>query len=238
MLAFCYPIQVWPRWFAWVLILCSFIHFCILNTVQLTYLRSTTWKLTCFSKFGSRHLDFYLIRTTVLFLMSPCSICATNRCGRACHSFLHNEVLVEHLTSQRHRDLKVDVFICSISHHCDGCFHVSDPTAEEGVPSQAGSSLPTVELPRKRKGDVEERSGTHVHMCSAMLLFKANSLSFYSLLSGVHMLTVLHNSYSSYILNIKWPNICPFNLTGKASTSRWMMTSAGEWPLGFVHTLS
>lgn len=43
-------------------------------------------------------------------------------------------------------------------------FRVSDPTAEEEEegPSQAGSSLPAVELPRKRKGDVEERSDTHV----------------------------------------------------------------------------
>ncbi|XP_074481367.1 basic helix-loop-helix ARNT-like protein 1 isoform X4 [Sebastes fasciatus] len=32
---------------------------------------------------------------------------------------------------------------------------------EEGL-DQAGSLLPAVELPRKRKGDVEERSGTHV----------------------------------------------------------------------------
>ncbi|XP_030296305.1 aryl hydrocarbon receptor nuclear translocator-like protein 2 isoform X8 [Sparus aurata] len=38
----------------------------------------------------------------------------------------------------------------------------ADPTAEEEGPSQAGSSLPAVELPRKRKGDVEERSDTHV----------------------------------------------------------------------------
>lgn len=42
------------------------------------------------------------------------------------------------------------------------CFHVSDPAAEEEGPSQAGSSVPAVELPRKRKGDVEERSDTHV----------------------------------------------------------------------------
>ncbi|XP_051248788.1 aryl hydrocarbon receptor nuclear translocator-like protein 2 isoform X1 [Dicentrarchus labrax] len=38
----------------------------------------------------------------------------------------------------------------------------ADPTVEEEGPSQAGSSLPAVELPRKRKGDVEERSDTHV----------------------------------------------------------------------------
>ncbi|XP_029969237.1 aryl hydrocarbon receptor nuclear translocator-like protein 2 [Salarias fasciatus] len=36
----------------------------------------------------------------------------------------------------------------------------ADAAAEEEGPSQAGSSLPTVELPRKRKGDVEERSDT------------------------------------------------------------------------------
>ncbi|XP_041819622.1 aryl hydrocarbon receptor nuclear translocator-like protein 2 [Chelmon rostratus] len=40
----------------------------------------------------------------------------------------------------------------------------ADPAAEEGVPSQAGSSLPTVELPRKRKGDVEERQSLDVQM--------------------------------------------------------------------------
>ncbi|XP_070784746.1 basic helix-loop-helix ARNT-like protein 2 isoform X2 [Enoplosus armatus] len=38
----------------------------------------------------------------------------------------------------------------------------ADPAAEEEGPSQAGSSLPAVELPRKRKGDVEERSDTRV----------------------------------------------------------------------------
>uniref|UniRef100_UPI0037E81BCA basic helix-loop-helix ARNT-like protein 2 isoform X3 n=1 Tax=Semicossyphus pulcher TaxID=241346 RepID=UPI0037E81BCA len=37
----------------------------------------------------------------------------------------------------------------------------ADPAAEEEGPSQACSSLPAVELPRKRKGDVEERSDTH-----------------------------------------------------------------------------
>ncbi|XP_041636201.1 aryl hydrocarbon receptor nuclear translocator-like protein 2 isoform X2 [Cheilinus undulatus] len=37
----------------------------------------------------------------------------------------------------------------------------ADPASEEEGPSQAGSSLPAVELPRKRKGDVEERSDTH-----------------------------------------------------------------------------
>ncbi|XP_029016249.1 basic helix-loop-helix ARNT-like protein 2 isoform X4 [Betta splendens] len=38
----------------------------------------------------------------------------------------------------------------------------SDPAAEEEGLSQTGSSLPAVELPRKRKGDVEKRSDTHV----------------------------------------------------------------------------
>ncbi|XP_040886030.1 aryl hydrocarbon receptor nuclear translocator-like protein 2 isoform X2 [Toxotes jaculatrix] len=38
----------------------------------------------------------------------------------------------------------------------------ADPTAEEKGPSQAGPSLPAVELPRKRKGVGEERSDTHV----------------------------------------------------------------------------
>ncbi|GAA6227764.1 aryl hydrocarbon receptor nuclear translocator-like protein 2 [Lates japonicus] len=38
----------------------------------------------------------------------------------------------------------------------------ADPPEEEKKPSQAGPSLPAVELPRKRKGDVEERSDTHV----------------------------------------------------------------------------
>ncbi|XP_038594726.1 aryl hydrocarbon receptor nuclear translocator-like protein 2 isoform X3 [Micropterus salmoides] len=37
----------------------------------------------------------------------------------------------------------------------------ADPAAEEEGPSHTGSSLPAVELPRKRKGDVEERSDTH-----------------------------------------------------------------------------
>ncbi|CAJ1054253.1 aryl hydrocarbon receptor nuclear translocator-like protein 2 isoform X2 [Xyrichtys novacula] len=36
----------------------------------------------------------------------------------------------------------------------------ADPAAEEEGPSQAGSSLPAVDVPRKRKGDVEERSNT------------------------------------------------------------------------------
>ncbi|XP_026183047.1 aryl hydrocarbon receptor nuclear translocator-like protein 2 [Mastacembelus armatus] len=38
----------------------------------------------------------------------------------------------------------------------------ADPAAEEEGPGQAGSSAPAVELPRKRKGDVEERSDTTV----------------------------------------------------------------------------
>ncbi|XP_044042764.1 aryl hydrocarbon receptor nuclear translocator-like protein 2 isoform X2 [Siniperca chuatsi] len=38
----------------------------------------------------------------------------------------------------------------------------ADPAAEAEGPIQAGSSLPAVEMPRKRKGDVEERSDTHV----------------------------------------------------------------------------
>ncbi|XP_068442387.1 basic helix-loop-helix ARNT-like protein 2 [Clinocottus analis] len=38
----------------------------------------------------------------------------------------------------------------------------TDLAAEEEGPNQAGSSLLAVDLPRKRKGDVEERSGTHV----------------------------------------------------------------------------
>ncbi|XP_035852141.1 aryl hydrocarbon receptor nuclear translocator-like protein 1 isoform X1 [Sander lucioperca] len=37
----------------------------------------------------------------------------------------------------------------------------ADLAAEGECPEQAGSSLPAVEVPRKRKGDVEERSGTH-----------------------------------------------------------------------------
>uniref|UniRef100_A0A671W1X7 Basic helix-loop-helix ARNT like 2 n=1 Tax=Sparus aurata TaxID=8175 RepID=A0A671W1X7_SPAAU len=40
----------------------------------------------------------------------------------------------------------------------------ADPTAEEEGPSQAGSSLPAVELPRKRKGDVEERQSLDFQM--------------------------------------------------------------------------
>ncbi|XP_062299614.1 basic helix-loop-helix ARNT-like protein 2 [Scomber scombrus] len=38
----------------------------------------------------------------------------------------------------------------------------ADLAAEEEGPNQAGSSLPAVELPRKRKGDVEDRSDNHV----------------------------------------------------------------------------
>uniref|UniRef100_A0A3P8NIW5 Aryl hydrocarbon receptor nuclear translocator like 2 n=2 Tax=Astatotilapia calliptera TaxID=8154 RepID=A0A3P8NIW5_ASTCA len=38
----------------------------------------------------------------------------------------------------------------------------ADPAPEDEGPSQAGSLLPAVELPRKRKGDVEERSDAHV----------------------------------------------------------------------------
>nr|XP_046235732.1 aryl hydrocarbon receptor nuclear translocator-like protein 1 isoform X4 [Scatophagus argus] len=38
------------------------------------------------------------------------------------------------------------------------------PTAEDEGPSQGGSSLPAVELPRKRKGDVEERQSVDVQM--------------------------------------------------------------------------
>ncbi|XP_040008987.1 aryl hydrocarbon receptor nuclear translocator-like protein 2 [Xiphias gladius] len=38
----------------------------------------------------------------------------------------------------------------------------SDPAAEEEGPSQAGPSQPAIELPRKRKGVVEERADTHV----------------------------------------------------------------------------
>lgn len=39
----------------------------------------------------------------------------------------------------------------------------ADRTAEEEEgPSQAGSTMPSVELPRKRKGEVEERSNTHL----------------------------------------------------------------------------
>ncbi|KAK2858765.1 hypothetical protein Q5P01_003385 [Channa striata] len=38
----------------------------------------------------------------------------------------------------------------------------ADPGAEEEGPSQAGSSVPAIELPRKRKGVVEERSDAHV----------------------------------------------------------------------------
>ncbi|XP_047431947.1 aryl hydrocarbon receptor nuclear translocator-like protein 2 isoform X2 [Mugil cephalus] len=38
----------------------------------------------------------------------------------------------------------------------------ADAAAEEDKPSQTGSLLPAVELPRKRKGDVEERSDTLV----------------------------------------------------------------------------
>uniref|UniRef100_A0A3Q1HCM9 Uncharacterized protein n=1 Tax=Anabas testudineus TaxID=64144 RepID=A0A3Q1HCM9_ANATE len=46
---------------------------------------------------------------------------------------------------------------------CDGTAdRAADPAAEEEGPSQAGSSVPAVELPRKRKGDVGERSDTHV----------------------------------------------------------------------------
>ncbi|XP_078098694.1 basic helix-loop-helix ARNT-like protein 2 isoform X3 [Sander vitreus] len=37
----------------------------------------------------------------------------------------------------------------------------ADLAADGECPEQAGSSLPAVEVPRKRKGDVEERSGTH-----------------------------------------------------------------------------
>ncbi|KAM9845841.1 LOW QUALITY PROTEIN: basic helix-loop-helix ARNT-like protein 2 [Aulostomus maculatus] len=51
-------------------------------------------------------------------------------------------------------DLTVDVL--------PDCFRVSDTNAEEEGPSQPSSSLPATELPRKRKGDVEERSDNQV----------------------------------------------------------------------------
>lgn len=37
----------------------------------------------------------------------------------------------------------------------------------------------------------------------------------------------------SYVFIFNWPTMCPFNFAGKASTSKWKMTSAGEWLLGF-----
>uniref|UniRef100_A0A3B4UT13 Basic helix-loop-helix ARNT like 2 n=1 Tax=Seriola dumerili TaxID=41447 RepID=A0A3B4UT13_SERDU len=77
---------------------------------------------------------------------------------------------MEHLTSQQYGDLQADVFLYSLSHPRDGCFHVSDPAEEEkGQASQAGPSLPAVELPRKRKG-VVEKSDTHVHIGLLYLL--------------------------------------------------------------------
>uniref|UniRef100_G3Q688 Aryl hydrocarbon receptor nuclear translocator like 2 n=1 Tax=Gasterosteus aculeatus aculeatus TaxID=481459 RepID=G3Q688_GASAC len=46
----------------------------------------------------------------------------------------------------------------SVPHISAACFHVSDLAAEEEGPKQAASLLQPVELPRKRKGDSEERN--------------------------------------------------------------------------------
>uniref|UniRef100_A0A4W6FZ66 Basic helix-loop-helix ARNT like 2 n=1 Tax=Lates calcarifer TaxID=8187 RepID=A0A4W6FZ66_LATCA len=56
------------------------------------------------------------------------------------------------------------MYLFSVSCIADGCFHVSDPPEEDKKPSQAGPSLPAVELPRKRKGDVEERSALLLYL--------------------------------------------------------------------------
>lgn len=87
--------------------------------------------------------------------------------NKVSYSFIHGKLLIEHLTSRRYRAIKVEVFICNLTSPSSRtveccCFCVSDPSAEEEGPSQAGSSLPAVELPRKRKGDVEARSDSHV----------------------------------------------------------------------------
>uniref|UniRef100_A0A3B4UT08 Basic helix-loop-helix ARNT like 2 n=1 Tax=Seriola dumerili TaxID=41447 RepID=A0A3B4UT08_SERDU len=78
---------------------------------------------------------------------------------------------MEHLTSQQYGDLQADVFLYSLSHPRDGCFHVSDPAEEEkGQASQAGPSLPAVELPRKRKG-IQQFNHLQFKICSIGLLY-------------------------------------------------------------------
>uniref|UniRef100_A0A3B5KNV0 Basic helix-loop-helix ARNT like 2 n=1 Tax=Xiphophorus couchianus TaxID=32473 RepID=A0A3B5KNV0_9TELE len=55
--------------------------------------------------------------------------------------------------------LQCSLTVCYIP----ACPHVLDRAAEEEEgPVQAGSTMPSVELPRKRKGEVEERSDTHI----------------------------------------------------------------------------
>lgn len=97
-----------------------------------------------------------------------CWTCATNPLNPArqseSHWLTHSELLIE--WSDKPAELEVDVFIISfsLSCPCDGLFFscIRFVLAEEEGPGQAVPSLPAVELPRKRKGDVEERSDAHV----------------------------------------------------------------------------
>lgn len=65
-------------------------------------------------------------------------------------SFSPVELFIEQKWSKKSYHTFVMVDCC--------CIHASDSNAEDGGPNQAGSSLQAVELPRKRKGELEERS--------------------------------------------------------------------------------
>lgn len=81
------------------------------------------------------------------------------------HSLTFDELLILTPEGQSDSEFMVGGFILDgVSRLCPGCSRVSDPAVEDAeAHCQAGSSLVAVELPRKRKGgDVEERSDSHV----------------------------------------------------------------------------
>lgn len=108
----------------------------------------------------------FLLFMTLLMCMnvmmnSFCLLLRTQQSPLAERSLVSRSLLIIHSASDRFGATRSPrSMTCVLTSNC--CC-VSDPAAEEDGPSQAGSSAPAVELPRKRKGDVEERSDTRVH---------------------------------------------------------------------------
>lgn len=130
-----------------VLCECSFPVFSFTSSLKYKYLSSTNQLFFGVSK--SLHListlsftSFQIIYFFTLFVM--------HMKVQQQSSFSPVELFIEQKWSKKSYHTFVMVDCC--------CIHASDSNAEDGGPNQAGSSLQAVELPRKRKGELEERS--------------------------------------------------------------------------------
>lgn len=135
----------------------------------------------------------------------------------------------------RYRDPGVDQFVRTLWHRCDGCFFACQiPPQRKKAPAKQArrcqlSSCQGNERETWRRGQTPTYSKR-----SAMLFVRQSKHTHFPFVLRWHLLTSPHNTHSSYYT----VTIRPFNFTGKALTSKWMMTSAGTLDFSALFTQS